>query len=392
MFKTPITVASSLSRRVLRRETGKPPLFLFGFNDWKTFVQDWFPDRRVIFTPMNLWPVEFAIEWRWKLLADRRAEVLCWQYKGPPGLSEFCKRNRIPFQYVEDGFIRSVSLGAMRSSPISLTFDRQDMYFNAGVPTDLEDLLASYDFDKDHDLMQRSKSAIARVLNSGLSKYNAGISVDVEEIYGPKTRKRILVVGQVERDASIQFGSDKRYNNNDAVWIARRENPDAQIIYKPHPEVLAGTAEATSDPNAVRGIATVLDKNISLADSFRTIDQVYTITSLSGFEALLRGIKVTTLGCPFYSGWGLTDDRQANPRRTRKLTIEQIFAAAYILYPKYFDPVAKEYVDVETALNILQDMRSGMPAPGDIPAVTVNPVEELAAAIARHLRSNRVRI
>ena len=33
-----------------------------------------------------------------------------------------------------------------------------------------------------------------------------------------------------------------------------------------------------------------------------------TMTSLAGFEALLRGKPVTTHGQPFYAGWGLTED------------------------------------------------------------------------------------
>ncbi|NNH31078.1 hypothetical protein C9413_16675, partial [Rhizobium sp. SEMIA 4085] len=107
----------------------------------------------------------------------------------------------------------------------------------------------------------------------------------------------------------------------------------------------------------------VLEQDISLASSFRTIDHVYTITSLAGFEALLRGLKVTTLGCPFYSGWGLTDDRQPTDRRKRKLTVEQLFAGAYVLYPKYFDPVAKEYIDIERAIELLGKMRAAYVSP-----------------------------
>ena len=38
------------------------------------------------------------------------------------------------------------------------------------------------------------------------------------------------------------------------------------------------------------------------------------MTSLMGFEALLRGIPVTTLGTPFYAGWGLTTDLGPIPK------------------------------------------------------------------------------
>ncbi|AJD42387.1 capsule polysaccharide biosynthesis/export KpsC-like protein [Rhizobium gallicum bv. gallicum R602sp] len=326
-------------------------------------MYDWFPDKEIIFAPTGLWPIEFDINWKWRILSDRRAEVMAWQYKGLPQLKNFCASNNIPFHYVEDGFIRSVSLGALQIPPMSLAFDRQDMYFNANGPTDLEAILSTFDFDGNADLMRRAQALIEQLLSAGLSKYNSSADAQIEEIYGPKTRKRILVIGQVERDASIAYGSREKHSNNDLVRLAYRENPGAQIIYKPHPEVLQGTAEAMSDPNSVRGICTVLEQDISLASSFRTIDHVYTITSLAGFEALLRGLKVTTLGCPFYSGWGLTDDRQPTDRRKRKLTVEQLFAGAYVLYPKYFDPVAKEYIDIERAIELLGKMRAAYVSP-----------------------------
>nr|WP_245296203.1 capsular polysaccharide biosynthesis protein [Sinorhizobium sp. Sb3] len=321
-------------------------------------MHDWFPLHEVRFVRNRQWPLEFDLYWKRQLLRDPRTKVLAWQYKGPPKLKEFCARHAIPFHYVEDGFLRSVALGALRVPPLSLAFDAQDMYFNAKEPTDLEDILRTYDFDNDAGLMGRATALREQLLASRLSKYNSGHSLDVTSIYGGKTRKRVLVIGQVERDASIAYGCSKKVTNNDLVRLAASENPDAQIIYKPHPEVLEGTAEAKSNPELVNDIALILKQDISLADALETVDHVYTITSLSGFEALLRGIQVTTIGCPFYSGWGLTDDRQPNPRRNRKLTIDQVFAAAYILYARYLDPVTKAPIEIEQALEILARMRA----------------------------------
>ena len=108
-----------------------------------------------------------------------------------------------------------------------------------------------------------------------------------------------------------------------------------------------------SDPKEVADICEVLVDDIPLAQSLETIDHVYTITSQAGFEALLRNISVTTFGCPFYSGWGVTDDRQPNLRRKVKRTVEEILAAAYILYPKYFDFHKNETVEVEDVIKKL---------------------------------------
>lgn len=336
----------------------KPPLYIFGFSKWKTFIQDWFPDHEVIIAPAKTSSDQFDRIWKKRILRDDRSSVLSWQYKGPSHIKEFCVNNKIIFHYVEDGFIRSIKLGASHTSPMSLTFDRQDMYFSSQKSTDLEDILSTYDFTNDINLTNRAKQAIDFILSTGISKYNSATPVDISAVYGAKTKKRILVIGQVESDSSIWHGCIKPVTNNDLVRLARLENPDADVIYKPHPEVVSGIATKLSDPSDVRTIARILEQDISLADAFESIDHVYTITSLSGFEALLRGIRVTTIGCPFYSGWGLTDDRQPNPRRIRKLSVEEIFAGAYILYPRYFDPEQKKYIEIEDALTIISNMRA----------------------------------
>ena len=129
--------------------------------------------------------------------------------------------------------------------------------------------------------------------------------------------------------------------------LAIRENPGAQIIYKAHPD-LEFSDEVRKIRSEVSGDYQIIDGSISMYDCTEEVDQAYTITSLSGFEALLAGVpKVTTLGCPFYAGWGLTDDRQYNPRRTVKRTLEEVFACAYLLYPTYFDPASGKKLKAE---------------------------------------------
>ena len=67
--------------------------------------------------------------------------------------------------------------------------------------------------------------------------------------------------------------------------------------------------------------------------------RVHVLTSLTGFEALLRGCTVVVHGAPFYAGWGLTEDRVGIPRRIRKLQINQLIAGGIMLYPRYLDPL-----------------------------------------------------
>lgn len=361
----------------------RPTAFVFGMNSWKTFISDWFPDKRVRRRDGTFTKWEFYVSWAPWILADRRSLVCVWGYKHPPFIIPFCERFGVPYLRIEDGFIRSVALGAQRAPPLSLCFDSPALYFDATAPSRLEETLQTYDFAADKKLMDRARKGIQSLIDTRLSKYNTSNDVDIETIYGPKDRKRVLVVGQVEGDMSIIKGCSSPIDNNDLVRIAARENIGAQIIYKPHPEVLRGIRKdpPQSNPNAVRGIAMILDQDVTLADAFNTIDHVYTITSLSGFEALIRGIKVTCLGMPFYAGWGATDDRQKCARRTAKHTPEEIFAAAYILYPRYFDPILKKEIEFEQALDLLYWMKQTQPPEVSKAPKVVPPLETPKPAI-----------
>jgi capsule polysaccharide export protein KpsC/LpsZ len=215
-------------------------------------------------------------------------------------------------------------------------------------------MLETHDFSADPKLLERARDGIRLIVEGGLSKYNTVSSLSLAKLLGEKTKPRVLVIGQVEDDASILYGCDRKFGNNDLVRLAAAENPDAEILYKPHPDVLNGVRDAQSDPEEVAHLCRIVKERIPLAQSFETIDKAYSITSLGGFEALLRGIPLTVLGCPFYAGWGLTDDRQPNPRRTRRRTVEEVFAAAYLLYPTYFEPTTGARYTFEQAVEWLK--------------------------------------
>jgi capsular polysaccharide export protein len=88
---------------------------------------------------------------------------------------------------------------------------------------------------------------------------------------------------------------------------------------------------------------------------------VHTISSLAGFEALLRGKAVTTYGAPFYAGWGLTTDRLRIPRRCRTASLDELVAAALIVYPLYLDPVTGKPCRVETVIARLAEAAASPP-------------------------------
>ncbi len=325
--------------------------YAFHIHGWKQEIfRRYFPDRTFVFVPMYARETDFE-DWAARILRDDNPEIFVWSLRAPKKLKSFASQHDIPVFYIEDGFIRSVAANASRTPPLSLALDQGTAYFDCREPSDLERLLCSYDFDGAPELLARASAGIRFLLETGVSKYNSDTRADLDRLYGPKSGKRILVIGQVEDDASIQFGSLSPVTNNDLVRLAARENPGAQIIYKPHPDILNRVRLAQSDPQDVRDLCQIITQPLSMSQAFETIDHVYTITSLAGFEALLRGLKVTTYGCPFYAGWGLTDDRQPNERRGRALSIEALFAGAYLLYPRYYDPQSGKSLSFEETVD-----------------------------------------
>lgn len=342
--------------KIVLSNTATKMALAFHVANWKKdILAQYTGNKDIQFAPYYLNDRAFRRLWKQMGGAEKISEFLVWGLNLPEEAGKLARQHNIPVTYIEDGFIRSFEQSASLTPPLSLTFDRHTLYFDARLESDLERLLNSYDFSADTGLMQRAEACLERFLNANVSKYNSVENFDIEAVYGAKTGKRILVIGQSEGDASLAYGSEHIRLNNDLVQLAARENPDCQIIYKPHPDTLRQFSKNRSNPADVAHLCTILTQNIPLPQALQTIDHVYTITSLAGFEALLRGVPVTTAGCPFYAGWGLTDDRQASPRRTKKLTITELFAGAYIKYPIYYDPRTGKQVDLETTLSLVEN-------------------------------------
>jgi capsular polysaccharide export protein len=243
---------------------------------------------------------------------------------------------------LEDGFLRSRGLGARLVPPISLALDDLGIYFAPSSESRLERLIAEAPSLPPAEI-ERAEMLIARIRALGLSKYNIGGGEA-----GEMPSDAILVPGQVEDDASIRLGAGQVRTNLDLLRAVREANPEATILYKPHPDVEAGLRRGRLGEAEVLGFA----DGIVAGDPDRLLRDgvsVWTITSLLGFEALLRGLRVTTLGAPFYAGWGLTRDLGPVPaRRTARPGLAGLVHAALIGYPRHVDP------------------RTGLPCPAEV--------------------------
>ncbi len=233
---------------------------------------------------------------------------------------------------IEEGFLRSRGLGADLVPPLSLVADDMGIYYDPAQPSRLEQWIAAR-AELRQDQRQRAQALITQLTDTGVTKYTlGGTTAPLPD--GP----RILVAGQVEDDASVLTGAGELRRNVDLLRAARAAHPDARIIYKPHPDVEAGLRPGACDTT---GLADYVAREASVPALLAAVDRVWTMTSLLGFEALLRGVPVTTTGAPFYAGWGLTDDRGTPPaRRTARPDLPGLVHATLIDYPRYVDPVS----------------------------------------------------
>jgi capsular polysaccharide export protein len=257
---------------------------------------------------------------------------------------------------MEDGFLRSVGLGSDLVRPLSLVVDKQGIYFDPTRPSDLETLLRETEFTD--DLRRRGRELCRLIVQNRLSKYNVGKDEPLRLTTQPG-QKTILVPGQVEDDASVCLGCVDIRTNLGLLAEVRRQNPDAFIIYKPHPDVLAGNRKGAVPPEEADRYGNLVATDRSMPTCLAAVAEVHTLTSLTGFEALMRKKKVTTYGLPFYAGWGLTQDRHVIHRRGRKLAIDELVAATLILYPRYIDWRRGYLVQAESILERLTSERIG---------------------------------
>ncbi len=307
-------------------------------------VRAWREDRRgYVATGMRLWkraPLQ-AFYGRYQkmrfakggeranaLACQNGARRMVWAGKGMATDEDLLR--------IEDGFLRSRGLGANLTAPLSLVADDLGIYYDPTRESRLERLIAASVHLGEVE-QHRAKRLMSSLTHAGVSKYNVG-SVSLPEM--PKGR-RILVPGQVEDDASVLKGCSEVSSNLDLLKRVRRENPDAVILYKPHPDVEAGLRDGAVTAADMAKYADLVLEDANPVALIDVVDEVWTMTSLLGFEALLRGREVTCLGMPFYAGWGLTRDLAEVPeRRHASPTLAQMVHAVLVDYPRYYDPVA----------------------------------------------------
>ncbi len=292
--------------------------------------------------------------------AARGQAIVTWATRMPAGLMTESGKARVPVWRVEDGFVRSVGLGSGLQVPASIFVDQRGIYYDPSEPSDLEHILATTPFDD--RLRARAHALVNHLVQRGISKYGRSEAGHLRDWHA-QGRRILLVPGQVSDDLSVLKGGGGIRGNLELLQAVRQHNPDAFIIYRPHPDVTAGHRAGHLSEDAILAYADHVSTGGSITDMMARVDEIHTLTSLAGFEGLMRQRKVVTYGCPFYSGWGLTTDMGKIPagRRGRVLALEELVAGALILYPRYIDPLTRIPCEVEVVIERFGDLRVWRP-------------------------------
>lgn len=329
-------------------------LFCLGFTPWKKRFMNHYlktPDNQVVFVKT----AEQAI----KSGLDFNSTICLWSSRHETEAQELAKSFNTPIWRIEDGFIRSVSLGSNYAPPASLVIDKSGLYFDPAQASDLEKILSETIFDK--LLIQRSKKLRQQLIHQAISKYNVGDRKTANLFSTSRGRKVILVPGQVSDDASILKGCKDINDNLSLLKEVRKNNPEAYIAYKTHPDVLSGNRSGKVENTELMKYCDQIVVNNNITDCLSQVDEVHTMTSLVGFEGLLRGLTVYCYGIPFYSGWGLTIDRHKCERRARILSIDELVAGTLIKYPLYMNWETRRFTTPEQVTDAIYNCLKQQP-------------------------------
>ncbi|MBO4368579.1 MAG: capsular polysaccharide biosynthesis protein [Desulfovibrio sp.] len=283
----------------------------------------------------------------------KNGSLVLWSSKETAMIEPLCRENHVPLLRMEDGFLRSVGLGSDFFRPGSLVLDDLGIYYDPSRPSRLETILAEERSDEE---LRAAKKLAYELVARGISKYNVSGKNDLPPL--PTDQKIVLVPGQVEDDASVRLGGLGIHSNTALLEAVRAANKDAFILYKEHPDVVSGNRLGKIADATLARLADGCVRTCPIECVLPLCHEVHTLTSLTGFEALLRSIPVVTYGGPFYAGWGLTRDRAAFPRRFRLPSLWHLVAGTLLLYPRYYDWEMGMFVPCQAFIERLAKIRS----------------------------------
>lgn len=286
-----------------------------------------------------------------RFLADRPRAVVGWGRKRSGRRAECWARwLRRPCVLLEDGFVRGIGRD---DPPLALILDDLGAYYDATAPSTMEQVIAAG--------IGEAEAARARTLarmwcEGGVSKYN-----HAPDHTGALPDDFVLVVDQTFGDLSVALGLADMGRFAAMLAAALAENPASEIVVKVHPDVFARSRRGWLDLTVpLPSRVTVIGSDCHPSRLLDAARAVYTVTSLMGFEALLRGKPVRCFGMPFYAGWGLTADDLPPPARRGKAAFEALVHGALVTQSRYVDPASGAAWQAEQAIAHVAAARRAM--------------------------------
>jgi capsular polysaccharide export protein len=230
-------------------------------------------------------------------------------------------------------------------------------HYDSTQPSRLELMLNDKNLKLTPYQLDRAKNIIKLLIDNKLTKYNDQAVKSITLAGGAC----VLVVEQAKNDfaALKSGGNDKSFVN--MLNRAIKDNPDANIIVKIHPDTLDGKRGGITQSyygDNLRGHQNIYKVNEKV-NPFCLIEmcsKVYCFSSMLGFESLLLGKETHIFGLPCYAGWGLTVDYQKCARRTNKRSLEELVYIIYALYTHYIDENG-HWCEVEDTIKELIKLR-----------------------------------
>lgn len=281
--------------------------------------------------------------------------IVSWGGRIPAKTAAAIARLRgLPHWNLEDGFLRSVGLGKTGSVPLSIIADDLGLPVDAGRSSRLERLIA---YDASPQIGESGRRIRELLVEHRLSKYNH--LPHRQPKIDATTRRRLLLVDQVVGDVSVGRALGDR--GSFEIMVRDAVASGAQCLVRTHPDVMAGFRKGYLTELTARTPGAVLVSDaVSVASILDVVDEVWTVSSQFGLDALLRGLPVRCYAAPFYAGWGLTDDHFSDKaktivgqNRTARPTVDQLAGTVFSTYPSYRDPSNWNRIDVFRAIDLI---------------------------------------
>jgi len=324
------------------------PTFVFGSVKHPHLFSEWLPQRKLIFLPHKITPAQFIKDWAKMIAHTPHAEIMIYNGRAHQYLLRFAKQYKVKINYLGLGFMQELMGYSTDQAPFSFFVDTKNHPYDATSPSVLERVLTQHDFHKNPRWLPFAKMMRYVLLQ------NIGIQGEPQAsaVFAPEQEK-IIVFGQCEFDLALRFETGQSLKLDELIDTVISRHPEAKIYYLPALQELSARSFSEKLTVLKESDIEVLDPHQSWGITLLQCQQAYTISSTMGLYALMAGIELTTMGQPFYAGWGMSIDEQPITRRQRQLTIDELIAGVLIVYSRYHDPVSQRKMTPAQALQSL---------------------------------------